>query len=157
MKSHLIRHAVAFAVTAITVSSLGAPVATAAYERRVNCSESLVRGTYSGQFQGTQTLADGSVQNLIGVVVRFYDGRGGVTQVDTIKNSVTGVFPNRYGTGIYTVNDDCTFDVEFHPAPNVHILERGVIMDDGWELRSITLVPTGLFVTSTSKRVQTEK
>jgi hypothetical protein len=117
------------------------------------CSDTLVRGTYAIQLQGNQTMPDGSVQNIIGVVVRVYDGEGGVQQWDNVKNSVTGYVPNRYGTGTYKVNDDCTLDVTFHPVPTVTLQERGVIVDNGRELRTVTVFPTGLFVTSVAQRI----
>jgi hypothetical protein len=127
--------------------------ASADPERKRYCSESLVRGTYAIQLSGKQTLPDGSVQELIGVVIRLYDGNGHVYQWDSIKNSVTGYTPNRYGQGSYHVNDDCTVDIEFNPAPTVTIRERSVIVDEGRELRSITVFPAGLFVTSIQQRI----
>jgi hypothetical protein len=139
-----------FILVAIAASS-GA--ASADGERKRYCSDSLVRGTYGGQISGKQTLPDGSVQDIIGVVVRFYDGKGGVVQSDNVKNSGTGYTSNRYGQGTYQVNDDCTVDVDFHPAPNFTIRERAVIIDEDRELRSITVLPAGLFVTSVQQRI----
>ena len=85
---------------------------------------------------------------VIGVVVRHYDGRGGVTQVDNVKGAISGYVPDRFGTGTYQVNDDCTVVVNFQPAPGVLIEERLVIVDKGRELRSFTVLPTTLMVTS---------
>jgi hypothetical protein len=113
----------------------------------------MVRGTYAIQMQGTQVQPDGSIANVIGVVVRYYDGRNGVTQLDNVKNSATGYVPDRYGAGTYQVNDNCTVDITFHPAPNVTIQERAVIVDEGRELRSITVLPAGLFVTAVAQRI----
>ncbi len=127
--------------------------AALAKEQRTFCSDTLVRGTYAVQLQGTQAMPDGSTANIIGVVIRFYDGQGVVTQWDNVKNSATGYTPNRYGSGTYRVNDDCTVDIEFRPAPSVTIQERAVVIDGGRELRSITVLPAGLFVTSTSQRI----
>lgn len=155
MKNRPCRNAGALARAVAVISLLGVSLAaSAADEYRSVCINKMVRGTYSAQIQGTQTMPDGAVQNIIGVVVRFYDGHGNVTQYDSVKNSANGYTADRYGSGIYRVNDDCTFDVEFRPAPNFSIIERGVIMDEGYELRSITVTPAGLFVTSTSKRVR---
>jgi len=138
-------------VAAVGLSASGAALADRAKQRF--CSDSLVQGTYAGQIQGTQTLPDGTVQNIIGVVVRVYGGDGTVTQWDNVKNSGTGYTPNRYGAGTYKVNDDCTIDTLFQPAPGFTIQERAVIIDEGRELRSITVLPTGLFVTSTQQRI----
>ncbi|MEO8506328.1 MAG: hypothetical protein ABI593_01705 [Betaproteobacteria bacterium] len=122
-------------------------------DTRRYCSDSLVRGTYAAQLQGKLTLPDGSTQEIIGVVIRVYDGNGGVMQWDNVKNSVTGYVPNRYGTGTYQVNDDCTVDIVFHPAPTATLQERAVIVDNGRELRSITVLPAGLFVTAIHQRI----
>ena len=138
---------IAAALVASTAANAGSP------EPKRYCSDSLVRGTYAVQLQGKNLLPDGSVQEIIGVVVRLYDGNGGVVQWDNVKNSVTGYMPNRFGSGTYQVNDDCTVDVEFHPAPTVTIRERLVIVDNGRELRSITVLPAGLFVTAVHQRI----
>lgn len=139
----------------LVLAALAAASGTASAdpERKRYCSDSLVRGTYAAQLSGKQTMPDGSVQDIIGVVIRLYDGNGNVVQSDNVKNSVTGYTPNRYGEGKYQVNDDCTVDVEFHPAPSITIRERAVIVDNGRELRSITVLPTGLFVTSVQQRI----
>ncbi|MFO1305545.1 MAG: hypothetical protein U1F54_17595 [Burkholderiales bacterium] len=141
--------------TLVLAASIGVASANANadVERKRFCSDSLVRGTYAGQLSGKQTLPDGSVQDIIGVVIRLYDGKGGVAQWDNVKNSGTGYTPNRFGQGTYQVNDDCTVDVVFNPAPTVTIRERAVIVDEGRELRSITVLPTGLFVTSVQQRI----
>ena len=83
----------------------------------------------------------------------MYDGNGGVVQWDNVKNSATGYIPNRYGSGTYKVNDDCTVDIVSHPAPTATIQERAVIVDSGRELRSITVLPPGLFVTAIHQRI----
>jgi len=138
----------------LAVILFGAWSSASAYEARQRaCSDSLVRGTYAGQLEGTQTMPDGSVAKIIGVVIRVYDGDGTVTQWDNVKNSATGFVPNRYGEGTYKVNDDCTVETQFHPAPGVTIQERAVIVDEGRELRSITVLPVGLFVTSVQQRI----
>jgi hypothetical protein len=146
------RHHALGALLAIIVSGVWSS-AFADGARQRACSDSLVSGTYAGQLEGTQTLPDGTVAKVIGVVIRVYGGDGTVTQWDNVKNSATGYTPNRYGEGTYKVNDDCTVDTQFHPAPGVTIQERAVIVDDGRELRSITVLPAGLFVTSVQQRV----
>jgi hypothetical protein len=111
------------------------------------CSNATLRGTYGIQMQGTGP-APGGTQTLIGVVVRHYDGEGGVTQVDNIKGSITGIVPDRAGSGTYQVYENCSVVVDFQPAPGVFIQERMVIVDNGHELRSITVLPAQLMVTS---------
>ena len=111
------------------------------------CSNATLRGTYGIQMQGTRAVPGGT-ETVIGVVVRHYDGAGGVTQVDNIKGSITGIVPDRPGAGTYQVDDDCSAVVEFQPAPGILIQERMVIVDHGHELRSITVLPAQTMVTS---------
>lgn len=141
---------------------MSAALATAAFaaampafadpEPRLWCSDTLVRGTYAIQLQGSRPLAGGVTEVVIGVAVRQYDGEGNVTQVGNIKGSITGYVPNQVGTGTYRVNDDCTVDIEFHPAPGVVVIEKAVIVDEGRELRTIA-VNGGAMVTAVHSRI----
>jgi len=140
------------AIVAILAFGLSAAAAAATPAPRTWCGNQMVRGTYGIQMSGHRPAAGGT-ETVIGVVIRHYDGLGGVEQWDNIKGEVTGYAPGRYGTGTYRVNDDCTVDVEFHPAPGVTILERGVVVDNGNEVRTITVVPAGVMVTATHLRI----
>ena len=141
------------ATLAVLVLAGAATPALADNETRRYCSDSLVRGTYAIQMSGTRPAPDGTTETVIGVVVRLYDGNGGVFQLDNVKGSVTGITPNRAGTGTYKVNDDCTVDIEFRPGPNQLLREKAVIMEEGQELRSITVFPPAVMVTATHKRI----
>lgn len=116
------------------------------------CSNATLRGSYGIQMQGTRP-APGGTETVIGVVVRHYDGEGGVTQVDNIKGSITGIVPDRPGSGTYQVYEDCSAVVDFQPAPGVLIQERLVIVDNGHELRSIAVFPAPLMVTNVQIRM----
>ena len=137
----------------IAAFTVGASASAIADPEPKSCSESLVHGTYGIQMQGTNLAPGGSPQNVIGVVVRYYDGHGGITQFDNIKGSITGLVPNRFGTGTYQVNEDCTVDMLFQPAPGVLIQEKAVIVDNGQELRSITVLPVTTMVTAVHRRI----
>jgi hypothetical protein len=117
------------------------------------CSNATLHGTYGIQMQGTRGVPGGGTESVIGVVVRNYDGQGGVTQVDNIKGSITGIVPDRPGAGTYEVNEDCSAVVEFEPAPGILIRETMVIVDKGRELRSITSFPPAVMVTSVQIRM----
>ena len=83
-------------------------------------TDATIRGTYGIQMQGTNPVPPalgGGIQTVIGVVVRTYDGTGNFTQVDNVKGSVTGIVPDRPGSGTYQVNDDCTGVTFFQPGP----------------------------------------
>ena len=150
MKQHRARRLASIAAVGIGVLvPLGSALADGRDGR--DCNNRMLRGTYGIQMQGTRPAPpNGPMETLIGVVVRNYDGRGGVTQIDNIKGSISGFVPDRFGSGTYQVRDDCSVIVIFQPAPGVVIEERLVIVDGGAELRSITITPATLMVTSTS-------
>jgi len=127
-------------------------VAAAGPAPRASCGANMVRGTYGIQLSGHRP-APGGTETVIGIVVRHYDGEGGIQQWDNVKGEITGYVPSRFGTGTYKVNDDCTVDMEFHPGPGITIVERGVIVDGGNEIRTITVVPAGVMVTATHIRI----
>ena len=114
-----------------------------------SCSDATIHGTYGIQFQGTRLAPPtGPIEAVIGVVVRHYDGHGVVTQVDNVKGAISGYVPDRVGSGTYHVNYDCSVVVDFQPAPGIFIQERLVIVDNGHELRGISILPPTLMVTS---------
>jgi hypothetical protein len=118
------------------------------------CSETTLIGDYGGQMQGTRPSSPGGpIETVIGVVVRHYDGKGNVTQVDNIKGSISGIVPDRPGRGTYEVNADCSGVIRFSPAPGIFIEERIVIVDQGHEVRSITAAPPPIMVTAVFKKM----
>ncbi len=123
-------------------------------EQKRYCSDSLVRGTYALQMQGTRpAFPGGPTESVIGIVVRLYDGEGRVTQVDNIKGSISGYAPDGYGAGTYHVNDDCSVTIDFEPVPGLLIQERAVIIDNGRELRSIVTIPADFMITAVHQRI----
>ena len=94
------------------------------------------------------------IQTVIGVVTRTYDGMGNFTQIDNIHGSVTGWVPNRPGSGTYQVNPDCTFATQFVPGPGAPVIEeRGVIVEHGKELYTVTVAPMPSMVSTHSERI----
>ena len=125
-------------------------------EERGECTDATIRGTYGVQMQGTQPVPPpqgGGTQTLIGVVVRTYHGDGTFSQVDNIKGSVTGIVPDRPGSGTYQVNPDCSGVTLFQPGPGITIEERMVIVDQGNEIRSIVSSPLAVMVSTEQKRI----
>jgi hypothetical protein len=120
------------------------------------CSVATLNGTYGSQMQGTRPIpppGGPGMESVIGVVVRTYDGMGNVTQVDNVKGAMSGIIPNRPGTGTYQVNADCTAEVVFEPGPGITIVERMVIVEGGAEILSITVSPAEVMVTAVQKRI----
>ena len=120
------------------------------------CTDATIRGTSSIQMQGTQPVPPpqgGGTQTLIGVVVRTYHGDGTFSQVDNIKGSVTGIVPDRPGSGTYQVNPDCSGVTLFQPGPGITVEERMVIVNRGNEIRSIVSSPLAVMVSTEQKRI----
>ena len=122
-----------------------------------HCSNATLRGTYGTQLRGTRPVPPpqgGGTEDVIGVVIRTYDGMGNFTQIDNVKGSVTGWVPDRPGSGTYQVTQDCRAVTQFVPGPGVLIEERMVIVDAGKETYSMTATPGPLMVTAVSKRIK---
>jgi hypothetical protein len=121
------------------------------------CTNATIAGPWGSHLEGTGPVPPplgGGIQTLIGVARRTYDGMGNFTQIDNVHGSVTGIVPNRPGSGTYQVNPDCTFSTQFVPGPGAPpIEERGVIVNLGNETHSITASPLSLMVSAHSKRI----
>jgi hypothetical protein len=123
------------------------------------CSEATLRGAYGIQIQGTRPAPPpapaGTIESVIGVIVRHYDGRGNFTQVNNEKGSVSGLGPaDREGFGTYQVNEDCSGSHELQiPGVPFPITDRFVIVDHGREVRHFVVNPAPLMVTGVSRKM----
>jgi hypothetical protein len=117
------------------------------------CTNETLQGTYGIQIQGTQPATGGVIESVIGVVMREYDGLGQFTQVSNVKGSINGWVPDRVGGGTYDVNADCTAVVHFQRAPGILVEERLIIVDDGREVRSATMLPLPVMATGVARRL----
>ena len=141
---------------AFTLIALASTQAMSAPGQEKACSDTTIRGNYGIQMQGTRPAGPGVIENVVGVVLRHYDGQGYFDQIDNIKGSVSGIALDRPGSGTYQVNADCTGTTSFQPDPNnpsLVIVEKIVIVDDGNEIRAIGVSPPPLMVSSVAKRV----
>jgi hypothetical protein len=123
------------------------------------CSEATLHGAYGIQIQGTRPAPPpapaGTIETVIGVIVRQYDGRGGFTQVNNEKGSINGLGPaDREGFGTYRVNDNCSgaHELTIPGVPNP-ITDRFVIVDHGREVRHFVVSPAPVMVTGVSRKM----
>jgi hypothetical protein len=140
----------------VGVALFTTPIHAQNNQRTFECSDRTIQGTYGGQVQGTRSVPPalgGGTELVVGVVIRTYDGFGNFSQIDNVKGSVTGITPDRPGSGTYVVSSNCTATTFFNPAPGVVIEEKLVILQFGSELRSMVLTPPGVMVTATAIRV----
>jgi hypothetical protein len=118
------------------------------------CTNETLQGTYGIQIQGTQLSAPGGpIESVIGVVLRNYDGLGQFTQVGNVKGSISGWVPDRVGGGTYDVGADCTAIAHLQPRPGVFLEERLIIVDDGREIQSASMMPLAAMVTGVARRL----
>jgi hypothetical protein len=92
---------------------------------------------------------------VIGVIVRHYDGRGGFTQVNNEKGSISGIGPaDREGFGTYQVNEDCSGSHQLQiPGVPFPVTDRFVIVDQGREVRHFVVSPAPIMVTGVSQKM----
>ncbi len=137
--------------------SIGIPGnVTAAQENGFQCTNATIRGTYGIQLQGRAPVPPpfgAGIQDVIGVVVRSYDGEGSFTQVDNIKGSISGIVPDRPGAGTYQINPDCSGVALFQPGPGISIEERMVVVQKGDEIRTISSSPLPFMVSAVHQRI----
>jgi hypothetical protein len=150
-------------MTALAISTCplgaGADDQERADGRGRSCTDSTIKGTYGIQFLGTRpaprNAPAGTIETVIGIVVRTYDGRGQFYQVDNVKGSISQNDPSdREGWGTYEVAADCSGITRFDPGSGVLLVERMVIVDRGREIRTATMSPPALMVTGVQQRIQ---
>jgi hypothetical protein len=146
----------AFVLAAILAAGVG-PSALGSSDDRDDsrrtrpCTNETLQGTYGIQIQGTQPAAGGVIESVIGVVIRHYDGLGQFTQVSNVKGSISGWVPDRVGGGTYDVAADCTAIAHLQPRPDILLEERLIIVDDGREVRSATMLPLPVMATGVAR------
>ena len=127
------------------------------------CTNQTLKGAYGVQVSGTRpapsvlyTVAGfpGMTEQVIGVVVQIFDGSGTFTQTDNVKGSLSGITPDRPGSGTYSVNADCsgTYTLTNAGVP-FPIVTRFVIVDGGLEFRAVVVSPQPLMITATGRKM----
>jgi hypothetical protein len=94
-----------------------AAVTTAVGVAQQPCNDRLIEGTYGFTVQGAKLAGPGPVGPQVGVALTEFDGKGGLTQIDTVtvNGTVVADFTHKPATGTYTVNGNCTgsFTLDF--------------------------------------------
>jgi hypothetical protein len=122
------------------------------------CSNETLEGTYGLTISGTRPVPSmpGTIEQLIGVGTRTFDGDGNFSQVTNEKGSVTGLpLPNRTLQGTYVVNPDCSGTLTLNiPGLPFSIVYDIVVVNHGREFESIVASPQPVMVTTTGRRVR---
>ncbi len=127
------------------------------------CSDATLNGAYGVNISGTRpapsvlpnsVFLPGYIEQAIGVVIQIFDGQGSFSQTDNVKGSVSGIIPNRPGSGTYSVNSDCTgtYTVNNKGVP-FPIVTQMVIVDGGAEFRGIVVSPQPVMITANGRKM----
>lgn len=128
-----------------------------------SCSNATLNGAYGVSISGTRPapsvlpnllFVPGAIEQAIGVAIQIFDGQGTFSQTDNVKGSISGIVPDRPGSGIYSVNSDCTGTYTLNnkgvPFP---IVTHIVIVDSGSEFRGIVVSPQPVMVTANGRKM----
>jgi hypothetical protein len=131
------------------------------------CSNETLKGVYGLSLSGTRpappppttgtpNYIPGTIEQIIGVGTRTFDGDGNFSQVTNEKGSLSGIlFPNRALQGTYSVNFDCsgtlTLNIPGLPFP---IVSDIVVVSGGREFNSIVASPQTVMVSTTGRKVR---
>ncbi|MGB7848787.1 MAG: hypothetical protein WBL63_24460 [Candidatus Acidiferrum sp.] len=124
------------ALVLLMLGALGSGYAQS--ESHAACNNRLIAGNYGFTIQGNKLGGQGPTGPQVGVAMTEFDGKGGLTQIDTVTVSgeVVADFTHTPANGTYTVNSDCTgtFTINFTDgrppvAANFVVVESGLEID----------------------------
>jgi hypothetical protein len=130
------------------------------------CSNETLEGVYGLSISGTRpappppsgtpNYVPGTIEQVIGVGTRTFDGDGNFSQVSNEKGSLSGIlFPNRALQGTYSVNPDCSGTTTLNiPGLHFSIVYDIVVVGHGREFQSIVASPQSVMVSTTGQKVR---
>jgi hypothetical protein len=114
------------------------------------CNNHLLNDDYGVQISGTRPSIPGPLapaEQVVGVAMGHFDGRGGYTQLGSTHGSISGVTSGTPGTGSYVVNSDCTGVITFQNAGQPFAIQVAiVVVGQGDEVKGATMDPSGIMV-----------
>ena len=127
----------------LTLATLGSGYAQS---NSAACKNALIAGNYAFTVQGTKLAGAGPTGPMVGVAMTQFDGKGGLSQIDTvtIDGEVAADWTHTRATGTYSVNSDCTgtFTINFtdgRPA----VVTNFVVSDNGNEIDTVVISAGG--------------
>lgn len=119
------------------------------------CSNATLRGDYGFVINGIRPSGPppAPLEQMIGVAVTHFDGKGNLTQIDNIHGSLSPLSPDRPGTGTYLIKEDCTGTMTLINTGAPPLELRIVIVDKGKEIRVAVMSPATVLVTSNGRKM----
>jgi hypothetical protein len=112
MKKQMVTNAAALILLALATLDSGY-----AQSNSPACNNKLIAGNYAFTVQGTKLAGAGPIGPMVGVAMTRFDGKGGLSQIDTvtIDGEVIADWTHPRATGTYSVSADCTgtFTINF--------------------------------------------
>jgi hypothetical protein len=110
------------------------------------CNNKLIAGNYAFTVQGTKLAGAGPTGPMVGVAMTRFDGKGGLSQIDTvtIDGEVIADWTHPRATGTYSVSADCTgtFTINFKDnRPTV--VTNFVVAANGNEIDTVVISAGG--------------
>ena len=104
-------------VATLVLLTLGVLGTAHAQSEHAACNNKLIAGNYGFTLDGNKLGGQGPTGPQVGVAMTEFDGKGGLTQIDTVtvNGEVVADFTHTPATGTYKVNSDCTgtFTIDF--------------------------------------------
>lgn len=111
------------------------------------CNNRLIAGNYGFTIHGNKLGGQGPTGPQVGVAMTEFDGKGGLTQIDTVtvNGEVVADFTHTAATGTYTVNSDCTgtFTINFTDG-RPPIAANFVVVKSGLEIDTVVISAGGI-------------
>ena len=131
------------ALVAIVLAGLASGFAQSPWSA---CNDKLIAGSYGFTIQGTKLGGLGPTGLQVGVAMTEFDGKGGLTQIDTVTigGLVVADFTHTPATGTYTVNPDCTgtFTINFTDGRPT-VVTNFVVVENGAEIDTVVISAGG--------------
>ncbi len=136
MNKKLFANVVALAL--LVLGTLGSGYAQS--ETLAACNNRLIAGNYGFTIQGNKLGGQGPTGPQVGVAMTEFDGKGGLTQIDTVtvNGEVVADFTHSPATGTYAVNSDCTgtFTINFTDG-RPPVTANFVVVESGLEIDTV--------------------
>jgi hypothetical protein len=105
-----------------------------------SCTNRLIAGNYGFTIQGTKLGGLGPTGQQVGVAMTEFDGKGNLTQIDTVTvaGEIVSDWTHTAATGTYSVNPDCTgtFTINFTDG-RPPIVTNFVVVASGNEIDTV--------------------
>jgi hypothetical protein len=120
------------------------------------CSNRTILGDYGFSVEGLILPAPGVSLPIRGIHMTHFDGKGGLTQMDSILANGGPISDWTPVTGTYQVSPNCTGTILLHPSTGGFVNLRIVVVRQGKEIHTVVWPPfdgPGRTVTSIGTKV----